>query len=430
MTPQRITPVPLAPRSGSEHAKSSHPPHPFGGDARCVSCKVLKTAGRGVLARWARRPRSTGPDEVHALLGMLSGSVHEAWLNETPQVDKRINSAFGRRLLELLRNEIVEGWRDGGAPDSELLPLLVAIERVRVAIEPSWAQTFAQHLSGSDGLALLMDVAHDLRSPLTSILVLAETLQRGQSGVVNDVQRRQLGLIYTAALGLSTVASDIIEFTQGGDQLVDQEPVPFSVTAMLESVRDIARPIAEEKRLTVRLLAPTHDQRLGHPVALSRILLNLTTNALKFTDQGYVEIVAQEREGNRIEFAVRDSGRGIPAEKITTLFQPLRKGQGRRAQLFSQTGLGLTICRKLVLAMKSDLKLESRTGWGTRFYFEIDLPICAVRRSGARPAPRQSPQTPIHPVRNSGSHPPRPPRDSNPNGKRTSDPTPRPPRAE
>src|SRR5216110_2571096 len=358
MTPHRITPVPLAPRSGSGQPNSSHPPHAYGGDARCVSCKVLKTAGRGVLARWARRPRSTGPDEVHALLGMISGSVHEAWLNETPQVDKRINSAFGRRLLELLRHEIVEGWRDGGAPDSELLPLLVAIERVRVAIEPSWAQTFAQHLSGSDGLALLMDVAHDLRSPLTSILVLAETLQRGQSGAVNDVQRRQLGLIYTAALGLSSVASDIIEFTQGGDQLaetlqrgqsgavndvqrrqlgliytaalglssvasdiieftqggdqlVEQEPSPFSITAMLESVRDIVRPIAEEKHLTVRLLAPTHDQRMGHSVALSRVLLNLTTNALKFTDDGYVEIVAQEIGGegsNRIEFAVRDSG--------------------------------------------------------------------------------------------------------------------------
>ena len=379
-----------------------------------------------MLARWARRPRSAGPDEVHALLGMLSGSIHQAWCNETLQVDKRVNSVFGRRLLELLRNEIVEGWRDGGAPDSELLPLLVAIERVRVALEPSWAQTFAQHLSGADGLALLMDVAHDLRSPLTSILVLAETLQRGQSGAVNDVQRRQLGLIYTAALGLSTVASDIIEFTQGGEQLVEQEPVAFSVTAMLESVRDIVRPIAEEKRLTVRLLAPTNDQRMGQPVALSRILLNLTTNALKFTDQGYVEIVAQEGEGNRIEFAVRDSGRGMPPEKITTLFQPLRKESGRRAQLFSQTGLGLTICRKLALAMKSELKVESRIGWGTRFYFELDLPIVAVRRSGARTAPRQSP---IHPVRNSGSHPPRPSRDSNPNGKRTSGPTPRPPKA-
>src|SRR5881394_152322 len=415
MTPHRITPVPLAPRSGSGQPTSSHPPHAYGGDARCVSCKVLKTAGRGVLARWARRPRSTGPDEVHALLGMLSGSVHEAWLDETPQVDKRINSAFGRRLLELLRHEIVEGWRDGGAPDSELLPLLVAIERVRVAIEPSWAQTFAQHLSGNDGLALLMDVAHDLRSPLTSILVLAETLQRGQSGPVNDAQRRQLGLIYTAALGLSSVASDIIEFTQGGDQLLDQEPSAFSVTAMLESVRDIVRPIAEEKHLTVRLLAPTHDQRMGYPVALSRVLLNLTTNALKFTDEGYVEIVAQELDGDadRIEFAVRDSGRGIPADKITTLFQPLRKESGRRGQLFSQTGLGLTICRKLTSAMKSELKVESRIGWGTRFYFELELPIVAARRSG----PQGKRPTAVHPVRNSGSHLPRsqPPRNSGPN---------------
>jgi signal transduction histidine kinase len=367
---------------------------------------VLKRSIRGVLSRWARRPRSTGPDEVSELLGVLAAAVHQAWFTTTPiipvrpKVDPRIHSSLGRRLLELLRSEVVEGWREGGVPDTELLALLIAMERVRVTIQPSWAQTFAQQLSGTDGLALLMDVAHDLRSPLTSILVLAETLQRGQSGPVNEVQRRQLGLIYTAALGLSSVASDIIEFTQGGDQLVEPEPSAFSVTAMLESVRDIVKPIAEEKHLTVRLLAPTHDQRKGHPVALSRILLNLTTNALKFTDQGYVEIVAQELEANGIEFAVRDSGRGIPSDKVTTLFQPLRKESGRRGQLFSQTGLGLTICRKLATAMKSELKVESREGWGTRFYLRLDLPICPVRRSGPHGARRSG----KHPVRNSGSH--------------------------
>jgi len=344
------------------------------------------------------------------VLALIDAATHEVWFESgnadapTPDVDSRVNSSVGRRLLEQLRGQVVEGWRDGGVPDTELLPLLVAMERVRVAIEPSWAQTFAQHLSGSDGLALLMDVAHDLRSPLTSILVLAETLQRGQSGDVNEVQRRQLGLIYTAALGLSSVASDIIEFTQGGDQLVDQEPTVFSVTTMLQSVSDIVRPIAEEKHLTVRLLAPTHDERKGHPVALSRMLLNLTTNALRFTDQGYVEIVAQETGPDRIEFAVRDSGRGIPPDKITTLFQPLRKESGRRGQLFSQTGLGLTICRKLATAMKSELKVESRIGWGTRFFFALDLPIAAARRSGPRAAPRK---TGVHPVRNSGSHAPR-----------------------
>jgi signal transduction histidine kinase len=412
MTPQRVTPVPPA-RSGAGTAGLTSHPHAFGGDARCVLCKVLKTAVRGVLARWARRPRSTGPDEVHELLGEVAMAIHQAWLDATPaalspvtiKVDPRIHSGFGRRLLGLLRKEVVEGWRDSGTPDSELLPLFLAMERVRAAIEPSWAQTFAQHLSGSDGLALLTDVAHDLRSPLTSILVLAETLQSGQSGAVNELQRRQLSLIYSAALGLSAVASDIIEFTQGGDQLVEQDSASFSVMAMLESLRDIVRPIAEEKRLTVRLLGPTHDQRMGQPVALSRILLNLTTNALKFTDEGYVEIVAQEVEGeNRVEFAVRDSGRGIPPDKITTLFQPLRKESGRRGQLFSQTGLGLTICRRLASALKSELKVESRTGWGTRFYFEIDLPISPVRRSGPRAQPRIS----------------------SPNGKRPSGPTPRP----
>ena len=373
---------------------------------------MFKNAIRVVLSRWGKRPRSTSEDEVQELLGLVAAAIHQAWFSSMPtvpvrpKVDPRIHSTLGRRLLELLRSEVVESWREVGVPDTELLPLLVAMERVRVTIQPNWAQTFAQQLSGTDGLALLMDVAHDLRSPLTSILVLAETLQRGQSGTVNDVQRRQLGLIYTAALGLSSVASDIIEFTQGGDQLVEQDPSAFSVTAMLESVRDIVRPIAEEKHLTVRLLAPTHDQRMGYPVALSRVLLNLTTNALKFTDEGYVEIVAQELDGDadRIEFAVRDSGRGIPADKITTLFQPLRKESGRRGQLFSQTGLGLTICRKLATAMKSDLKVESQTGWGTRFYFELDLPVVAARRSGPRAAPRPSG---VHPVRNSGSHAPR-----------------------
>ncbi|HTI06571.1 MAG TPA: HAMP domain-containing sensor histidine kinase [Gemmatimonadales bacterium] len=426
MPSQRVSPpstlIPLQARN------TLPPPHAFGMDARCVACKVLKHAIRHILTQAGKRQRSTSSDEFSELIALVASAIHQAWCSALPavpvrpKVDPRIHSSLGRRLLELLRSDVVEGWHDFDVADGALLPLLVAMERVRVTIQPNWTQTFAQQLSGSDGLALLMDVAHDLRSPLTSILVLAETLQRGQSGDVNDVQRRQLGLIYTAALGLSSVASDIIEFTQGGDQLVEQEPSAFSITAMLESVHDIVRPIAEEKRLKMRLLAPTTDERLGHPVALSRILLNLTTNALKFTDEGYVEIIAQEIAGNRnrVEFAVRDSGRGIPTDKITTLFQPLRKESGRRGQLFSQTGLGLTICRKLATAMKSELKVESRIGWGTRFYFEIDLPIAPARRSGPRAAPRPA----THPVRNSGSHTPRPsaPHSNGSPGPRTSGP--------
>jgi signal transduction histidine kinase len=380
MPTNRSIPATFPERSGNGSTSSPH--RATCADDPCIPCRILQIAARDVIGQWARRPRSTSAAEVAALLALLTNSIHLARTKGITETDERVRSILGRRLLDLLRAAVVAAWPTAEVPDNELQPLLAATEQVRGAIEPTWAQSFATHLSGSDGLALLMDVAHDLRSPLTSILVLAETLQRGQSGPVNNVQRRQLGLIYTAALGLSSVASDIIEFTQGGEQLVEQQPIAFSVAAMLEAVRDIVRPIAEEKRLTVRLLGPSADERMGHPVALSRVLLNLTTNALKFTDEGYVEVVAQERGGSRVEFAVRDSGKGIHPATVTTLFQPLRKEAGRGGHHFSQTGLGLTICRKLVTAMHSNLKVESQPGWGTRFFFELDLPACATRRSG------------------------------------------------
>ncbi len=248
---------------------------------------------------------------------------------------------------------------------------------VRAVIEPDWSQYFSSRLSGPDGLDLVVEVAHDLRSPVTSIIFLAETLSRGQSGEVNDLQKRQLRLIYSAALGLSSMASDVIELARGGDQLVERELSPFSVAEILESVTDMVKPIAEEKGLTLRFTPPPTDHRLGRPLALSRVLLNLTTNALKFTDEGFVEINTRARGLSRVEFSVRDTGHGVSDEALANLYQPFRRTRaraGRSGYYFSGTGLGLAMCRKLVEAMGSELKLETRAGWGTRFYFEADLP--------------------------------------------------------
>lgn len=229
-------------------------------------------------------------------------------------------------------------------------------------------------LSGPQVLELVSEIAHDLRSPLTSILTLAEALRRGQSGEVNAVQRRQLGLIYSAALALSTTASDFLELTHGGDRLAQKESTPFSITEILESIRDITYPMAEEKGLDLRLDNCVADRRLGYPLALSRVLLNLTANALKFTEDGFVEVRVRPTEGVGVEFSVRDSGRGIEPTALKTLFQPFRceSSVGRH---FSGTGLGLAICRRLVDAMSSELQLETRPGWGTRFFFRLDMPF-------------------------------------------------------
>jgi signal transduction histidine kinase len=191
---------------------------------------------------------------------------------------------------------------------------------------------------------------------------------------VTPIQERQLGLIYSAAFGLSSMASDVIELARGGDRLVDLDPIPFSVADILESVRDIVQPIAEEKALEVRIVSPPTDFRVGHPVALSRVLLNLTTNALKFTNEGYVEVTAREVSPAETEFSVRDTGRGIPPQSMATLFEPFRRRQKQGEYAFSGSGLGLSICRKLVEAMGSRLEVETEAGVGTCFHFVLRLP--------------------------------------------------------
>lgn len=324
---------------------------------------------------------SPAQQEVRTHLTQLAVAIRAAADGNDPSPDQIPRSVLSRRLLELVRRALLEGiQRDATPPDSRtLLTILGAIERVHARLEPDWAQHFADRLSGPDGLELVVEVAHDLRSPLTSILFLAETLQRGRSGGINAVQERQLGLIYSAAFGLSSLASDVIELARGGDRLVDLDPIPFSISDILESVRDIVQPIAEEKGLAVRIDAPESDFRIGHPVALSRVLLNLTTNALKFTSEGYVEVAGKQVDQTRVEFSVRDTGRGIPSQAMLTLFEPFRRRQKQGEYAFSGAGLGLSICRKLVEAMRSTLRVETAPDFGTRFHFELTLPLADDR---------------------------------------------------
>jgi signal transduction histidine kinase len=279
------------------------------------------------------------------------------------------------RIVAAIRVELLGAWEASDTPPQprEIIALLRSFEPV----EEAHRRFIKERVDGTavpNGAEFLAGVAHDLRSPLTSILFLAETLLSEQSGEVNELQRRQLGIIYSAALGLVSVASDIIELVRGGEGLTERRPVLFSVTEMMESVYDIVRPMAEEKGLRVQLFPPAVDQRYGYPLALSRVLLNLTTNGLKFTESGFVEISVRAMGPMRAEFSVRDTGKGYAPELIDNLYQPFRRTRDGRKYGFSGTGLGLAISNKLVAAMGASLEVESRPGWGTRFFFEIDLP--------------------------------------------------------
>ena len=110
-------------------------------------------------------------------------------------------------------------------------------------------------------------------------------------------------------------------------------------------------------------------------IQVNAFIINLTTNALKFTDEGEVQILATEKAPDSVEFAVQDSGRGIPPAAMRTLFEPFRRRQNEGEYTFSGSGLGLSICRKLVEAMGSEMQVDTVPNKGTRFYFELQLPL-------------------------------------------------------
>ncbi len=338
-----------------------------------ASRRRLDEAAEGLVEEWRRfSVDAVSQGEVAAAVAEAVAMV-DAVANERTLESGEPSTPLTRRVVTLLRRYLLE--HDEGIEPGGLRPLLKALEQVAISQEPRWSERFQDRMTGPSGLDLIVEVAHDLRSPLTSILFLAETMLRGSSGPLTPLQERQLGLVYSAAFGLNSVASDVIELVRGGDRLISRDAQPFAVSDVLESVRDIVLPIAEEKGLELRFEGPVSDRRIGHPGALNRVLLNLTTNALKFTAEGFVEVKLSDGAGGMLECSVRDTGRGVPDAAMDSLFEPFRRRQQPGDYAFSGSGLGLSICRKLVEAMGSDLFVSTIQGEGTRFAFTLPLPV-------------------------------------------------------
>jgi signal transduction histidine kinase len=171
------------------------------------------------------------------------------------------------------------------------------------------------------------------------------------------------------------LACDMIDSVRGAARLTGESPTVFSISETFSSVREIVQPMAEEKGVGLELVLPEDDARLGVPTALNRILLNLTSNAIKFSGSGNVTISAIQLSQTLVEFSVQDSGREIPASVMGQLFSPFRRSDARRARTFSSAGLGLSICHKLALALGSELRVTTSPTRGTRFHFVMELPV-------------------------------------------------------
>jgi signal transduction histidine kinase len=298
------------------------------------------------------------------------------WLN-TGLANRTLESApvppvIAREYVSTLKVNFLSEL--AGATDldaNEVVRTLIKLDEA----EDAWKRTdrgkFISRLTGADCADAVVAIAHDIRSPLCSILLLVDALRRAEKASSNSIRDRQLGLIYGAAFGLSTTVSNLIGAARGED-LVQGEPMPFSVSETMHSVSTIVQPMCEEKGIPLGVEFPDNDVRVGHASAIQQALLNLASNALRYTDAGSVAMGCTEISGDTVEFWVEDTGPGIPDDVLERLcygFPP----EGVKLR-FSSAGLGLAIVRTLVEAMGSTLAVDSGSE-GTRFSFVLTLRI-------------------------------------------------------
>ena len=333
-----------------------------------VTPPPLREAAVDVVERWPEGPGHPAPEVVAAELRRLSVILGDMALGARPAA-----GGFHEDLLLAVRAQLLEQLQEERFPTVEVEMVVEALEALIRSQAEDAARNAAELLKSPDGFQLVVEMAHDLRSPLSSILFLADTMRRGQSGETTDLQRKQLGLVYSAALGLARVVDDVMELAKGGGTLRDETFQAFSIAQIMTTVMETLGPVAEEKGVELRCDITKGPHLKGHPISISRVLLNLASNALHHTDEGCVTLVATGVARNTLTFAVEDTGGGIPEEARATLFEPFKRGAGTQRMLFSGSGLGLSIARSLVSAMGGEIGFETELGKGTRFWFQVPV---------------------------------------------------------
>ena len=240
-------------------------------------------------------------------------------------------------------------------------------------------ETEAAHESMAHFLA---NMSHEIRTPMNGVLGMTEILLGTE---VTGEQRDYLETSYNSAESLLAIINDILDFSKIEAGKLELEEIPFDLGGTLEEVGDLLALKAHEKdlELLIRVDPELPPQVLGDPTRVRQAVTNLAGNAIKFTDQGEVEIAVGCEGGDetaglyRVE--VRDTGIGIPETAQDKLFQPFTQAEGSTTRKFGGTGLGLSICRRLAEMMGGEVGVTSRPGAGSTFHF-----TCILNRPAAK----------------------------------------------
>jgi signal transduction histidine kinase len=360
--------------------------------------------GRGAVRRIALEHDALGPD------GARQRVRHQGFVRTTPdgdpvrltcvtrrseavadnilpaQIEQEVAAALStqRETLRKLRNELsatlvaeIDTPRaDHSAELAQMLRLLA--ERAEEVERGVDELAHTRHEADSANLAksqFLANMSHELRTPLNAIIGYAEMLQEdaednGDSATVQDLHR-----ILTAAKHLLSLINEILDLSKIESGRMDVAPAEFDPVLMLEDLIETVRPMAEQNGDVLTLAEPRPAGRAKtDALKLRQCVLNLLSNAAKFTRNGVINIEYDRRELNGVEqlvVAVHDTGIGMSKDHMSRLFQPFVQADPSITQQYGGTGLGLTITRRLAQLLGGDVSVKSVLGQGSSFTLHV-----------------------------------------------------------
>lgn len=253
------------------------------------------------------------------------------------------------------------------------------------------AQLAAEEAAAAKAM-FLANMSHEIRTPMNAIIGMAYLVLKTE---LTGKQRDYIHKIHNAATALLGIINDILDFSKIEAGKLQMEANEFVLETVIGDVAHITSPAAYERGLEyLYMIDPDVCPRLvGDPLRLRQILVNLITNAVKFTSQGEVAIqvrqIAQAGKKVQLQFSVRDTGIGIAAEHLVSLFQAFTQVDGTTTRRYGGTGLGLTISKKLVELMGGSIWVTSEVGVGSTFFFTAWFAVAEGMAPVARSLPAQ-----------------------------------------
>lgn len=223
---------------------------------------------------------------------------------------------------------------------------------------------------------IMANVSHDVRTPLTTIVLRTELLKRGRYGMLTPEQQGILDLILTNTRQLLNFVSNLLTEAQFGGENIAVANVVFSPSVLIDEVFAMLMPVAERKQLTLTgsVGADVPETLRGDPIRLQQILTNLLENAIRFTERGTIAVTIERTGETHWAMRVSDTGRGIPAEMQSHIFEAFWQIDGSMTREVSRgVGLGLSIVRQLTALLGGEITLESAPGHGSTF--TVTFPI-------------------------------------------------------